>query len=62
MKGCLKTRGRVIKRKQALTITDLTSAVTHYEHSTNHDDFLFLAILVTGFHGLLRLGELTLPG
>ncbi|KIJ39233.1 hypothetical protein M422DRAFT_78254, partial [Sphaerobolus stellatus SS14] len=27
----------------------------------SHDELLFIAMLFTGFHGLLRLGELTIP-
>jgi hypothetical protein len=29
--------------------------------SSHHDDLLFLAMLMTGFYGLLRLGEMTFP-
>ena len=35
--------------------------IKYYAKSTRHDNLLFVAILLTGFFALLRLGELTLP-
>lgn len=61
LKGCMRMRGRATVRKRALTTDDLRLVVNHYKHSTSHDDLLFLAMLFTGFFGLLRLGELTFP-
>jgi hypothetical protein len=43
----------------------MTANITHVLHSLNgsfsHDDLLFCAMLVTGFHALMRSGELTVP-
>lgn len=61
MKGCLKMLAKPIKRREPLSANDLGYLENRFIHSTNHDDFLFLALLVTGFHGLLRLGEMTFP-
>jgi hypothetical protein len=61
MKGCLKMLSKPIQRKDPLSIDDLQYLQTRFHYSQNHDDLLFFALLVTGFHGLLRLGELTFP-
>jgi hypothetical protein len=61
MKGCLKLQTKSIKRKEPLSISDLHYLNTRFQSSPSHDDLLFLTILSTGFHGLLRLGELTFP-
>jgi hypothetical protein len=36
-------------------------AVQNVPTSASHDDLLFTAMLLTGFYGLMRLGELTMP-
>lgn len=59
--GCLRMKGTATVRKRALTVDDLQLVVSHYLTSTHHDDLLFLAMLLTGFFGLLRLGEMTFP-
>lgn len=59
--GCMRMRGTATTRKRALTFEDLQLVVEHYRHSTLHDDLLFVAMLHTGFFGLLRLGEMTFP-
>jgi hypothetical protein len=59
--GCLRMKGVATVRKRALTIDDLRLVVEHYRHSELHDDLLFVAMLLTGFFGLLRLGEMTFP-
>jgi hypothetical protein len=61
MKGCLKMRGQPVRRKRPLSHDDLLSLILKYHKSKKHDDLLFAALIVTGFHGLLRLGELTFP-
>jgi hypothetical protein len=61
LQGCTRMRGTATIRKRALTIDDLRIVVDHFSHSTLHDDLLFLAMLITGFFGLLRLGEMTFP-
>jgi hypothetical protein len=50
-----------VERKEPLTINDLRLAEIKYRHTQDHDDLLFLTLLITGFYGLLRLGELTFP-
>ena len=59
--GCMRMRGRATICKRALTVDDLRLVIDHYRSSTLHDDLLFVAMLLTGFFGLLRLGELTFP-
>jgi hypothetical protein len=63
LKGCKKLRPSSISRKRPITRTELGSLRHHYLQLTltTHDDKLFFAILLTGFHGLLRLGELVWP-
>ena len=61
LQGCMRMRGTATTRKRALTTDDLRLVITHYQNSTLHDDHLFVAMIVTGFFGLLRLGELTFP-
>jgi hypothetical protein len=60
LQGCHKLYGMPVTRKQALTISDLHQVLSHYT-SPSHDDLLFVAILVTGFFALLRLGEMVFP-
>ena len=48
-------------RKRPLTRAELIDISRFYISSNIYNDTLFLAILLTGFHGLLRLGELTWP-
>jgi hypothetical protein len=57
--GCKRLRGVPTQRKRALTMYDLHLVIDHYSNSQSHDDFLFLSQLITGFFGLMRLGELT---
>jgi hypothetical protein len=61
MRGCLKMNTKAITRKNALTLNDLQFINHKFRLSSAHDDLLFVALLNTGFHGLLRLGELTFP-
>lgn len=57
--GCMRRHSSPTQRKSALTLDDLGVVINHYRHSTDHDDRLFVAMLVTGFFALMRLGELT---
>jgi hypothetical protein len=59
--GCRKMLPSSTSRKRPITRSELAAVVRKYAASTSFDDILFLAILLTGFHGLLRLGELTWP-
>jgi hypothetical protein len=61
MKGCLRLHGSAVTRKRALTFSDLFLVLAKLAHSKRHDDLLFIAMLLTGFFALLRLGELTFP-
>ena len=61
LQGCMRMRGSATSRKRALTVDDLQLVVNRYGNSSSHDDLLFLAMILTGFFGLLRLGELTFP-
>lgn len=55
----LSKAARKCSRKRPITRAELSSISRAYSSSTSFDDTLFLSILLTGFHGLLRLGELT---
>ncbi|KIJ50206.1 hypothetical protein M422DRAFT_159981 [Sphaerobolus stellatus SS14] len=47
--------------KCALTHEDLCSIISSLTMNPSYDDRLFIAMLLTGFFGLLRLGEITFP-
>ncbi|KIJ24644.1 hypothetical protein M422DRAFT_194441 [Sphaerobolus stellatus SS14] len=60
--GMKKLRGlQPANRKRALTKEDLSSIIKQLDCNPSYDDRLFAAMLLTGFFGLLRLGELTVP-
>lgn len=65
LRGCLRMRSAPVRRKRALTPDDLQTVVSALsspdDTDTNLDNLLFLAQLLTGFHALLRLGELVWP-
>ena len=61
VQGCMRMRGKATTHKRALTVDDLQLVINHYRTSTLHDDLLFVAMLITGFFGLLRLGKMTFP-
>ena len=62
LQGCKKLRGCATSRKRPLTRSELGVLSPRYNvPGTPHDDLLFFSILLTGFHGLMRLGELTWP-
>lgn len=61
LKGCKRLKGTPTNRKQALTLPMLQVLIRRWGDSTLHDDLLFIAIVLTGFHALMRLGELTWP-
>jgi len=48
-------------RKRPITRSELATVTLTYGSSPSFDNSLFLAILLTGFHGLMQLGELTWP-
>jgi hypothetical protein len=59
--GCRKMFPSAVSRKRPIARSELATIAQAYSSSTSFNDTLFLAILMTGFHGLLRLGELTWP-
>ncbi|KIJ32235.1 hypothetical protein M422DRAFT_104766, partial [Sphaerobolus stellatus SS14] len=60
--GMKKLRGlQPTNRKRALSRKDLHSIIRLLPPEPAYEDFLFVAMLLTGFFGLLRLGELTFP-
>ncbi|KAI0829214.1 hypothetical protein BC628DRAFT_1286903, partial [Trametes gibbosa] len=61
MKGFKRLRSKPIVRKRALTKDDLQRTVLSFGPIHSHDDQLFCATLLTGFHALLCLGELVWP-
>jgi hypothetical protein len=59
--GCKKLRAVGVTRKRALTRLELAEVSTRYADSSDHDDKLFAAMLLGGFHALHRLGEIAWP-
>ena len=59
--GCKRLHGHPQRRKRALTREDLLIVFDDLTASLSHDDHLFLTQLLTGFDGLLRLGNLVWP-
>jgi hypothetical protein len=59
LKGCKRMRNSPTVRRSPLLPSHILSITHSLQTSSPHDDILFATILVTGFHGLLRLGELT---
>ena len=57
MTGCQRRFGTPVKRKRPLSTDDLKTVISAMGTSAQHDDKLFLAMLLTGFHGLMHLGE-----
>ncbi|KAH9900656.1 uncharacterized protein BXZ73DRAFT_111570 [Epithele typhae] len=60
LRGCMRMRSKPVQRKRALECTDLQRAITTYP-PRSYDDHLFMALLFTGFHCLLRLGDMVQP-
>ena len=59
LKGARRRHGRPMTRKAPLTTSHLCVIADSLHDSRVHDDMLFLAMINTGFAGLLRLGEMT---
>ncbi len=59
--GCIKLLGQPAQRKRALSEQDLSTVLRSIPPSPSHDDLLFASIIFTGWHCLLRLGELVTP-
>jgi len=61
LEGCHKMFPSATSRKCPLTRSELANISHWYSSSPSYNGNLFLSLLLTGFHGLLRLGELTWP-
>jgi hypothetical protein len=61
LQGCKRIHAVPTSRKRALALGDLNTVVNALSSSTDYDDQLFLAQLLTGFFALFRLGEMTYP-
>ena len=61
LQGCLKSKSKPTSCKQALSTADVSLVLSHFATSTDHDDLLFVALLLTAFFALHHLGELTFP-
>ena len=59
--GCRRRFGSPIKRKRPLSRSDLAFVTSRLAFSDSHDDRLFIAMLTTGFEGLLRTHEMAFP-
>jgi hypothetical protein len=60
LRGCRKQFSSPIRRAPPLLVDSLITFLDSVSNPS-HDDCLFIAILVSGFHALMRLGELVLP-
>jgi hypothetical protein len=62
LRGALRSFGKPVTRKSALTTAHLRDIITRFPPDNQSlDDALFITILLTGFFGLMRLGELVIP-
>ncbi len=61
LKGSMRLYSKPMRRKAPLTCDDLSRLVADLASPPSHDDSLFLALLLTGFHALMRLGDLVWP-
>ncbi|KAG1865712.1 hypothetical protein C8R48DRAFT_600904 [Suillus tomentosus] len=61
LKGCKRRLSKPVRRKEPLTLDDLAVVVDMFASSTDFNDILFVALLVTGFKTLQRLAELCWP-
>ena len=59
--GCLRRFGTPVQRKTPFSHADLQFVIEKIGSTPSHDDLLFRALLLTGFHALLRLGEMVFP-
>lgn len=61
MTGCMRRFGSPVKRKSPLSHANLLLILDSMVSSPSYDDLLFAALILTGFHALMRLGELVFP-
>ena len=61
LRGAMRSRGRAVDRVPAITTADIRAILSSKETGVSFDASLFRVLLLTGFFGLLRLGEITSP-
>ena len=61
LEGCLCLKSSPTKRKCIFTFDDLKKVTTDLESSIQHNNLLFLSMLVTGFFALMHLCKLSFP-
>ena len=61
MAGCMRRFGSPVQRKSPLSHANLLFILDSLISQPSHDDLLFVAITLTAFHALMRLGELVFP-
>ena len=61
MTGCMRRFGTPVKQKTPLSHANLLLILDSMVSAPSHDDLLFAALILTGFHALMRLGELVFP-
>ena len=59
--GCMRRFGTTVTRKSPLSHANLLFVIDSLVSNPSFDDVLFIAILLTAFHALMRLGELVFP-
>ena len=59
--GCMRRFGTTVTRKAPLSHANLLFLIDSLVSRPSYDDLLFLAMVLTGFHALMRLGELVFP-
>ncbi|KIM22102.1 hypothetical protein M408DRAFT_28981 [Serendipita vermifera MAFF 305830] len=61
LQGCKRLNPQAIKRKRPLDYGDLSRLINSLRADADFDDILFVAVVLTGFYALMRLGELVVP-
>ena len=61
MAECMRRFGTPVKHKAPLSHENLLLILDSMVSEPTHDQLLFAALILTGFHTLLRLGKLTFP-
>ena len=61
MTGCMRRFGTPVNRKTPLSHANLLFIIDSTASNPSYDDLLFVAIILVGFHALMRLGELVFP-
>ncbi|KIK64633.1 hypothetical protein GYMLUDRAFT_125633, partial [Collybiopsis luxurians FD-317 M1] len=60
LKGCKRLKSKPVNRKNPLTRDHLNCIASSLGSSPLFDDLLWATLVFTGFHGLLRLGEMVI--